>query len=77
MLCSALYLQVLQRNCADPDVHFEILSNPEFLAEGTAIKDLEAPDRVSISSLQCLSRDHQQQQEMLSYPSSAVQGCPV
>ena len=27
---------------------FEILSNPEFLAEGTAIRDLENPDRVLI-----------------------------
>jgi len=27
---------------------FQILSNPEFLAEGTAIKDLENPDRVLI-----------------------------
>ena len=27
---------------------FQILSNPEFLAEGTAIADLEAPDRVLI-----------------------------
>ena len=27
---------------------FQILSNPEFLAEGTAIKDLETPDRVLI-----------------------------
>jgi len=29
-------------------VNFQILSNPEFLAEGTAIKDLTEPDRVLI-----------------------------
>jgi hypothetical protein len=32
-------------------VPFEILSNPEFLAKGTAIKDLLHPDRILIGSL--------------------------
>lgn len=34
-----------------PGVRFEVLSNPEFLAEGTAIKDLLNPDRILLGSL--------------------------
>ncbi|AEO66488.1 uncharacterized protein THITE_128638 [Thermothielavioides terrestris NRRL 8126] len=33
-----------------PGVHFEVLSNPEFLAAGTAVKDLLHADRILIGS---------------------------
>ncbi len=40
--------RILSEN--EKGLRFEVVSNPEFLAEGTAIRDLENPDRVLIGS---------------------------
>lgn len=41
-----------------PGIDFQILSNPEFLSEGTAIRDLMTPDRVLIGSLDTEQGNH-------------------
>ena len=42
--------KILNNN--DKGLRFEVLSNPEFLAEGSAIRDLEFPDRILVGSKQ-------------------------
>jgi len=47
-VCTADKVAAILKSSNAHNVHFDILSNPEFLAEGSAISDLLNPDRVLV-----------------------------
>jgi UDPglucose 6-dehydrogenase len=42
--------RIVRKNLTHPEVTFSVVSNPEFLAEGTAVQDFQNPDRIVLGS---------------------------
>jgi UDPglucose 6-dehydrogenase len=63
--CGTAYAlsKIFQSRAEESDISFEVISNPEFLAEGTAIDDLMNPDRVLIGG--SMTRSGRMAQQLL------------
>src|SRR3954453_192482 len=49
--------QILAESTSGTDVAVEVISNPEFLAEGTAVRDFREPHRILVGGVSPAARD--------------------